>query len=66
VTQTPGGRVVTTAHIGPYDEMGAAYDAIHAYVRDNRLKVIGPSWEVYGHWSDDPARLRTDVFFTVA
>jgi hypothetical protein len=21
------------------------------------------SWELYGHWEDDPAKLRTDVFY---
>jgi len=23
----------------------------------------GPNWEIYGHWTDDPAQLRTDVFY---
>src|SRR5439155_13953373 len=63
LTHTPGGRVVTAAHFGPYDKLGRAYDAVYAYVRENDLRLAGPSWEVYGHWSDDPARLRTDIFF---
>jgi effector-binding domain-containing protein len=65
LTETPAGRVVTAAHLGPYDKMAAAYDAIHEYVRTNRLELAGPSWEVYGHHSDDPAKLRTDVFFPI-
>ena len=24
------------------------------------------SWEVYGHWSEDPAQLRTDVFYLLS
>jgi hypothetical protein len=66
LTRTPGGRVVTTAHFGPYEKLGAAYDAIHLYVRAGGLKLAGPSWEVYGHWSKDPAELRTDVYFRIA
>jgi effector-binding domain-containing protein len=65
LTHTPSGRVVTAAHFGPYQEMNRAYDAISAYLRDHDLRPTGPSWEVYGHWSDDPAKLRTDVFFTI-
>lgn len=66
LTQTPSGRVVTAAHFGPYDQMAGAYDAIQKYVRENHLSRTGPSWEVYGHWSDDPAKVRTDIFFTLA
>jgi len=63
---TPGGRVVTAAHFGPYDRMMDTYRAIDAYVREHGLRMTGPSWEVYGHWSDDPAKLRTDIFFPIA
>jgi effector-binding domain-containing protein len=65
LTRTPGGRVVTATHVGPYDRMKTTYDAIDAYVRQNGVKITGPSWEVYGHWNDDPAQLHTDIFFTV-
>ena len=63
---TPAGLVATTAHFGPYDRMGAAHEAIHQWVRENGRKIAGPSWEVYGHWSDDPAKLRTDIFYVIA
>jgi effector-binding domain-containing protein len=65
VTRTPAGRVVTGTHFGPYDQMSATYRAIDDYVRQQGLRLAGPSWEVYGHSSDDPAKLRTDIFFTV-
>jgi effector-binding domain-containing protein len=65
VTETPAGRVVTAAHLGPYDQMSATYRAIDDYVRQQGLRLVGPSWEVYGHASDDPAKLRTDIFFPV-
>ena len=25
-----------------------------SWVRENGRRLAGPSWEVYGHWSDDP------------
>lgn len=63
---TPVGLVATTVYFGPYSEMGPAHEAIHQWVRENGRKLAGPSWEVYGHWSDDPASLRTDIFYLVA
>lgn len=63
---TPAGKVATAAHIGPYNQMKSAHNAIHHFVRENGLKIAGPSWEVYGHWSDDPSKLRTDIFYLLA
>ena len=60
---TPGGWVATMAHLGPYDRLGEAHKAIHARCAHNGRKLAGPSWEIYGHWTDDPAELRTDVFY---
>ena len=63
---TPAGLVATTVYWGPYDKMGPAHEAIHRWARETGHKLAGPSWEVYGHWSDDPAKLRTDIFYLVA
>jgi effector-binding domain-containing protein len=60
---TPGGAVATTVHIGPYNQMKSAHVAIHEWVRENGRHIAGPSWEVYGDWSDDPAKLRTDIYY---
>jgi effector-binding domain-containing protein len=66
VTHTPAGRAVTAAHFGPYEKLMAAYKAIDAYVAGEGLRLAGPSWELYGHWSDEPQKLRTDIFFPLA
>jgi effector-binding domain-containing protein len=66
LTHTPGGRVVTATHWGAYSQMMDAYRAIEAYRQAHSLRFKGPSWEVYGHHSDDPAKLRTEVFFPLA
>ena len=60
---TPAGDVATTIYMGPYNQMKPAHQAIHQWVRENGRQLAGPSWEVYGHWNDDPAQLRTDIFY---
>jgi effector-binding domain-containing protein len=60
---TPAGRVVTTAHFGPYDRLGDAHQAIRDWAAQNQHAIDGPNWEVYGHWNDDPSQLRTDIFY---
>jgi len=61
-SETPGGEVAMAEHIGPYDRLGETYDAIVAWVRANGRKLAGVNWEVYGDWSEDPAKLRADVY----
>jgi len=60
---TPMGLVVKTIYFGPYNEMKPAHRAIHEWVRENDHLLAGPSWEVYGHWTDDPDKLRTDIYY---
>ncbi|HEY3412912.1 MAG TPA: GyrI-like domain-containing protein [Armatimonadota bacterium] len=61
--ETPGGRTASTTHVGPYDRMGDAHSAIVEWCAANGCDLQGTNWEVYGHWIDDPAQLRTDVFY---
>jgi effector-binding domain-containing protein len=60
---TPAGEVATTTHVGAYSDMGAAYSALDQWCSANERRPAGVNWEVYGDWEDDPAKLRTDVFF---
>jgi effector-binding domain-containing protein len=60
---TPAGEVVTTAHFGDYAEMAAAYAALEQWWTDSGRRPAGVSWEVYGDWDDDPAKVRTDIYF---
>jgi effector-binding domain-containing protein len=62
----PAGSVVTTSHHGPYHLLGGAHDAVNQYCRQHGLRKAGTSWEIYGHWTDNPAQLRTDVFYLLA
>lgn len=61
-SKTPEGLAVTTAHIGPYHKLKNAYDAVDTWCQNNGYALLGPAWEVYGHWTDDETRLRTDVY----
>jgi len=67
---TPAGAVAWTTHLGPYGGLGAAHDAVRHWCDANKHKLVGPSWEIYGHWlpewNADPSRIRTDVFYLVS
>jgi effector-binding domain-containing protein len=62
-SSTPAGTVATVVHMGPYNRLHEAHDAIRKWCSTNGHALAGPNWEVYGHWSDDPAQVRTDVFY---
>ena len=59
--ETPTGEVARTVHVGPYDRLGDAHNAIHAWYAANNRKIAQVSWEIYGDWSDDPALLETTI-----
>lgn len=60
---TPEGVVATSVHQGPYDRLAVTHKAIQDWARANGHPLAGPCWEVYGDWTNDPAQLRTDVFY---
>lgn len=60
---TPSGTVARTAHIGPYNQLGAAHDAVREWCRENGREIAPPFWEIYGDWEEDPAKLRNDVLY---
>ncbi len=61
--ETPQGVAAMTTHHGDYGRLGEANAAIIAWCRANDRLRAGPSWEIYGHWNDDPAMLSTEVFY---
>lgn len=62
---TPSGLAVHTAYFGPYLGMSEGHNAIHKWCKERGKTLAGPSWEVYGHWNDDPSKLRTDIYYSV-
>jgi effector-binding domain-containing protein len=62
-SQLPVGPVATTTHWGDYAGLGNAHAAVIARCGELHRRLAGPRWEIYGHWSEDPARVRTDVYY---
>ncbi len=65
----PGGEVAHTTHVGPYDELPAAYEALREDVeaQGRSLAADAPMWEEY--WSGPeapPQEARTEVFWPLA
>jgi effector-binding domain-containing protein len=65
-TTSPAGQAATTVHMGAYDRLGEAHDAVAAWCTANGRHPAGTSWEVYGDWDDDPAKVRTDIFWLLS
>jgi effector-binding domain-containing protein len=67
---TPAGPAAHVTHFGPYGGLDAAHDAVQRWCVENGRRLAGPSWEIYGHWqeawNDNPALIRTDVYYQVA
>ena len=62
-TQTPAGEVAMTTHVGGYDKLAAAHNAINSW-RAATGRTFGTcSWEIYGDWTDDTAKLETQVVY---
>ena len=61
--RTPGGEAAVVRHVGPYDGLAQAHRAIHEWARESGRALAGTSWEIYGDWNEDPARLETLVMY---
>jgi effector-binding domain-containing protein len=69
-TELPGGEAASYRHVGPYPELGAAYQAVEVWLRESGSSPAGPPWESYVVGPDDvdqnPARLETLVLWPLA
>ena len=67
---TPAGLAASVVHLGPYDQLGTAHQAIRDWCSAQGHQLTGPNWEIYGHWqsdwNSDPSQIRTDVFYQLA
>ena len=60
--ETPAGEVARTVHVGPYDRLPDAHDAVHAWCAAHRRTIGQASWETYGDWHE-PAKLETTITY---
>lgn len=58
---TPAGTVATATYWGPFNGLPEVHRRIREWCAAQGQTPAGTSWEVYGHWSDDPNEQRTDV-----
>ena len=63
---TPAGQSAAVTHFGPYSDLGRAYEELVRWSGAGGHREAGVSWEIYGDWDEDPARLRTDVYLLLA
>jgi effector-binding domain-containing protein len=61
VVVLPAGPVAVARHVGPYEEMGLADHALHAWVEERGFAPAGPIRERY---LNDPARVAPDALET--
>jgi effector-binding domain-containing protein len=59
----PAGQAVETVHVGPYDQLGTAYEALEAWMKTNGRVAGGPPHEHYLNDPEDtpPGELRTRI-----
>jgi effector-binding domain-containing protein len=63
-----GGRAVTALHVGPYDELGIAWDEVSKWVAARGHKTSAQPYDVYLNDPsevDDPAELRTELVWPI-
>ena len=54
-------RVATLVHVGPYDTLGDAYQALASWIGDNGYVVGGPPQEIYMTGPDQPGPPVTEI-----
>jgi effector-binding domain-containing protein len=62
----PEGSLATTLHVGPYEDLPAAYDAVASWIAARGGEPAGDMWEVYESDPEaqpDPATWRTRVYW---
>lgn len=66
--ELPGGTVATTIHVGPYEKLPEAHDALDAWIHEQNKASAGPQWESY--WTDpgkepDPDKRKTELLWPI-
>ncbi len=67
--ETYTGKVIMATHTGPYEESADTWNALDAYVDENKLEVNGTPFEIYvtdPETVEDESQIITDIYFPVA
>ena len=65
-TETPAGEVAMTTHIGSYAKLAGAHAAINSWRAATDRTFGACSWEIYGDWTDNEAKLETQVVYLLS
>lgn len=63
--ELPGGKAATTVFLGPYHEVGAAWDAINAWREERGMDIGFGGWDIYENDPSevsDPKEIRTRLY----
>lgn len=65
--ELPGGSFAKLLHVGPYEALGVAYHALHAFVQERGRERRGPMREIYLNDPVEvsPAAIRTEVWLPI-
>jgi effector-binding domain-containing protein len=61
--RTPSGEAAVVRHVGSYDGLSKAHSAIREWAKESGRALAGTSWEIYGDWNEDPAKMVTLVMY---
>ena len=67
-TTLPGGKMVSTMHIGPYEKLNESWNALTDWMKKGDYKPAGPGREVYligPSLESDPSKFRTELLWPV-
>ncbi len=64
-SQIFGGKVATCLYVGPYSDVGPAYDALTQFVKAQGCEATGVAYEFYLNdpQTVQPAELQTQIYF---
>jgi effector-binding domain-containing protein len=64
-SEIPGGKVLSCVHVGPYDKLGDAYQAMQQWLDANKREATGVSYEIYLNdpTVTSPEALQTQILF---
>lgn len=61
----PGGRAVLMTVVGPYEDIGDAWNLVGRWIRDQGLEQASPGWESYLTGPDAPGPPVTQIVFPI-
>lgn len=61
----PPGRAVIATHVGPYEEIGAAWHRLERWLLAQGLSLASAPWESYLSGPEDPGQPVTQIVFPV-